>query len=43
VLAKLLECPYGDCGEAWMALELFPGALDGVCGKVVYPAAFDNV
>jgi hypothetical protein len=41
--AKLLECPYGDCGEAWMAVELFPGALDGVCGKVFYPAAFDNV
>lgn len=42
-LAKPLECPYGDCGAAWMALELVPGALSGVRGKVVYPAFFDGV
>jgi len=42
-LAKPLECPYGDCGEAWMALELIPGALDGVSGRVVYPSSFDGV
>ena len=42
-LAKSLECPYGDVGDAWMALELAPGALNNVRGKVVYPAAFDNV
>ena len=42
-LAKLLECPYGDIGDAWMALELAPGALNNVRGNVVYPAAFDNV
>lgn len=42
-LAKSLECPYGDCGEAWMALELIPGALHGVRGKVVYPPAFEGV
>ena len=42
-LAKALECPYGDVGAAWMALELVPGALDGVRGKVVYPPVFDGV
>jgi len=42
-LAKSLECPYGECGEAWMALELLPNALDGVRGRVVYPPAFDGV
>jgi putative acetyltransferase len=41
--AKDLECPYGDVGAAWMALELLPGALDGVRGRVVYPPAFDGV
>jgi putative acetyltransferase len=33
-----LEAPYS--GEAFMALELRPGALDGQRGRVVYPAAF---
>ena len=42
-LAKSLECPFGDCGEAWMALELIPSALRGVRGKVVYPAVFQGV
>jgi len=42
-LAKSLECPFGDCGDAWMALELTPGALEGVRGKVIYPPAFDHV
>lgn len=42
-LAKDLECPYGDCGEAWMALELLPGALQGVRGSVVYPREFEGV
>jgi putative acetyltransferase len=41
--AKSLVCPYRDCGEAWMALELIPGALKGVQGKVVYPPAFEGV
>lgn len=41
--AKSLECPYGDCGAAWMALELVAGALQRVCGRVVYPPAFDGV
>ncbi|MBE0699374.1 MAG: N-acetyltransferase [Anaerolineaceae bacterium] len=42
-LAKALECPYGDCGDAWMAYELSPGALSNVRGKVVYPSFFDGV
>jgi putative acetyltransferase len=42
-LAQALECPYGDVGAAWMAIELLPGALDGVHSKVVYPPAFDGV
>ena len=42
-LAQALECPFGDAGDAWMALELVPGALDGVRGRVVFPPAFDGV
>jgi putative acetyltransferase len=42
-LAKSLACPFGDCGDAWMALELIPGALSGLTGKVVYPSVFDGV
>jgi putative acetyltransferase len=42
-LAKPLACPWGDCGDAWMAMELVPGALAGVSGKVIYPNAFENV
>lgn len=42
-LAKPLICPWGDCGEAWMALELVPSALDHVAGKVIYPEAFADV
>jgi putative acetyltransferase len=29
-------------GPAFMALEMEPGALDGVAGDVAYPAAFDR-
>jgi putative acetyltransferase len=36
--ARRLESPFPR--EAFMAMELLPGALDGVSGKVVYPAAF---
>jgi len=42
-LAKSLECPFGNCGDAWMALELVPGALEGIRGRVVYPPAFNDV
>jgi putative acetyltransferase len=37
-LAVPLESPYS--GDAWMALELKPGALRGVKGTVVYPPPF---
>ena len=37
-LARPLESPYA--GEAFMALELVPGALRGVCGRVAYPPPF---
>ena len=36
--ARLLETPFPR--DAFMAMELKPGALNGVHGKVVYPAAF---
>jgi putative acetyltransferase len=42
-LAQPLTCPFGDCGAAWMALELTPGALKGVQGMVKYPPAFEGV
>lgn len=38
-LATPLAAPYS--GEAFMALELVPGALSGAAGRVVYPPAFD--
>jgi putative acetyltransferase len=38
-LAKNLRGPHS--GDAWMALELIPDALDGVQGTVRYPKAFD--
>jgi putative acetyltransferase len=36
--ARNLESPFPP--EAFMAIELSPGALDGVRGRVRYPAAF---
>jgi putative acetyltransferase len=36
--AERLESPYA--GPAFQALELVPGALDGVAGAVVYPPPF---
>lgn len=36
--ARMLESPFPP--EAYMALELWPDALDGVRGRVRYPAAF---
>ena len=38
-LARLLESPFGG-EEAWMAMELAPGALAGVEGRVEYPPPF---
>jgi putative acetyltransferase len=37
-MARHLAGPFS--GEAFMALELEPGALRGENGKVTYPAAF---
>jgi putative acetyltransferase len=37
-----LEAPFPVPDEAFMALELFPGALDGIRGMVEYPPAFDQ-
>jgi putative acetyltransferase len=36
--AKLLESPFP--AEAFMAMELSSGALDGIQGTVIYPPAF---
>jgi putative acetyltransferase len=36
--ARCLESPFPP--DAYMAMELSPGALDGLRGKVRYPAAF---
>lgn len=38
-LAKHLAAPFS--GDAFMALELVPGALAGQAGSVTYPAAFN--
>lgn len=38
-LARRLESPFGG-GEAWMALELVPCALEGVEGRVEYSPPF---
>src|SRR5947199_8417908 len=38
-LAEPLSSPFGG-REAWMALELVPGALTGVTGWVRYPPPF---
>jgi putative acetyltransferase len=40
-LAQPLESPYA--GASFMALELTPGALTGVAGRVEYPPPFSEV
>ena len=40
-LAEKLDAPFR--GEAFMVLELTPGALRGYAGSVTYPHAFDAV
>lgn len=37
-LGRQVQSPYS--GDAWMALELKRGALEGILGSVQYPAAF---
>lgn len=41
--AQGIEPPFNAPDEAWMTLELQPGALAGVWGTVRYPPAFDGV
>ncbi|HEX6987312.1 MAG TPA: N-acetyltransferase [Planctomycetaceae bacterium] len=41
-LARPLESPFGG-GEAWMATELVPGALENVSGRVEYPPPFGDL
>lgn len=40
-LAQPLQAPFS--GEAFMAIELIPGALKGVSGTVQYPKAFESI
>ena len=39
-LAKKLRSPYSDYGNAWMAVELVAGVLEGTYGLVRYPEPF---
>lgn len=39
-LARALRSPFGEQGDAWMALELVPGSLSTVSGLVRYADAF---
>jgi putative acetyltransferase len=41
-LAESLSSPFGG-GESWMTLELVPGALADVAGKVQYPPPFNDL
>lgn len=41
-LAERLQSPYGS-GPSHMAMELVPGALNGVAGKLVYPPPFNDL
>ena len=41
-LARPLESPFGG-GEAWMAMDLVPGALTGAAGSVKYPPPFGAI
>lgn len=41
-LAEPLQSPFGG-GEAWMALELEPGALGGVEGRVEFSLPFEEL
>ncbi len=38
-----IQAPFPCPDEAFMALPLTTGALDGICGMVRYPLAFDTV
>lgn len=38
-----IKSPFPTPDNAFMAIELFPGSLDNVSGKVIFPSAFDEV
>jgi len=38
-----IKSPFPAPDEAFMAIELIPGSLDGISGQVIFPPAFDNV
>jgi putative acetyltransferase len=40
--AREFDCHYEDDRDAFMALELYPGALDDVSGNVRYASEFDE-
>lgn len=40
--ARNLKSPFGG-GEAWMALELVPGTLAGISGRIEYPPPFGTL
>ena len=41
--ARGLEAPFAVRDEAFLVLELVPGALDGIRGTVKYPPPFDEL
>jgi putative acetyltransferase len=41
--AKGLETPFPVPDEAFMVIELTPGALNGISGMIIYPPAFEEV
>jgi putative acetyltransferase len=41
--AKGLEAPFSVPDEAFMVIEIAPGALNGISGMVIYPPAFEGV
>ena len=41
--AKGLETPFLVPDEAFMVIEVAPGALNGISGMVIYPPAFEGV
>lgn len=38
-----IKSPFPAPDDAFMAIELMPGSLEGIEGKVVFPSAFDGV
>ncbi len=40
--ARGIEAPFPVPDEAFMVMELYPGALDGIRGTVVYPKEFNE-